>query len=252
MNTVIHIPHASRTIPPDVREHLLLSDEALEVELLAMTDAHTDELFHQVVPDGREIRFPVSRLVVDPERFVADDVEPMSRAGMGVVYTRTSNGAPLRNAPSAPQRADLLARFYEPHHAALTKAAGDALAAAESCLILDCHSFPSRPLPYELDQDPDRPDICIGTDATHTPRELLRSLRTALEAAGFRVAVNKPFGGTIVPAEYFNRESRVTSIMIEVNRRLYMDETTGMKTQSFKPLRALLAKEVRQVVSRAG
>ena len=37
--------------------------------------------------------FPVSRLVVDPERFIAD---PMECVGMGVVYTRTSNGEVLR------------------------------------------------------------------------------------------------------------------------------------------------------------
>jgi N-formylglutamate amidohydrolase len=36
-----------------------------------------------------------------------------------------------------------------------------------------------------------------------------------------------------VPAEYYKRDTRVRSIIVEVNRRLYMDETTGEKLASF-------------------
>jgi hypothetical protein len=39
--------------------------------------------------------------------------------------------------------------------------------------------------------------------------------------------VNRPFSGSIVPANNFDKNKRVFSVMIEVNRRLYMDETTG-------------------------
>jgi len=65
-----------------------------------MTDAFTDDLF---VPDfvgAQTIIFPMSRLVLDPERFLNDDDEIMSALGMGVIYTRTSDGPwrrPRRN-----------------------------------------------------------------------------------------------------------------------------------------------------------
>lgn len=47
---------------------------------------------------------------------------------------------------------------------------------------------------------------------------LVRSLRQA----GFSVAVNRPFAGTIVPLRYYGKEPRVRSVMIEVNRGLYL------------------------------
>ena len=70
---VFHIPHSSRRIPLDIRRSILLSDFDLEKELTKMTDAFTDDLF---VPDfvgAQTIIFPVSRLVLDPERFLNDD-----------------------------------------------------------------------------------------------------------------------------------------------------------------------------------
>jgi len=45
--------------------------------------------------------------------------------------------------------------------------------------------------------------------------------------------MNQPFSGSIVPSNYFQKDKRVFSVMIEVNRRLYMDETTGEKSVSY-------------------
>jgi hypothetical protein len=50
----------------------VLSDEDLAAELLRMTDAHTDQLFRLDPRVTRAVVFPVSRLVVDPERFSDD------------------------------------------------------------------------------------------------------------------------------------------------------------------------------------
>jgi len=100
---IIHIPHASRKIPSDIRRSLLLSDSDLEEELTVMTDAFTDELF-DVVSANAEI-FPVSRLVLDPERFIDDNQEMMAALGMGVIYTCTSSGQRLRHPPTSKERA---------------------------------------------------------------------------------------------------------------------------------------------------
>lgn len=144
---------------------------------------------HRIAPDtpaGLDTRagFPVSRLVVDPERFSDDHREPMAAKGMGVIYTRTSDGRPLRKALSDHERADLLATYYRPHHGALTADLESALAAKGRCLIVDCHSFSSRPLPHEPDQSPDRPEICIGTDEYHTPRWLSDMILSLFQGGG--------------------------------------------------------------------
>jgi N-formylglutamate amidohydrolase len=101
---LLHIPHSSTYIPVDLRETLLLSDKELSTELLRTTDHYTHELFQCDPYFAAHIVFPVSRLIVDPERFLDDSMEAMSEVGMGVIYTRTSDGRVLRD-PDTPSNA---------------------------------------------------------------------------------------------------------------------------------------------------
>jgi N-formylglutamate amidohydrolase len=239
-SAVLHVPHSSTTIPPDVRRRIRLTDAALRRQLHLLTDWFADALFALPPETAVTVRFPVSRLVVDPERFLDDDREPMAARGMGVIYTRTTDGKELRRPPTAAQRTALIARYYRPHHAALDAAVDAALAAHGRCLLVDCHSFPSRPLPCDLDQTTARPDICLGTDPFHTPRWLVDFARQRFAAAGFRVEVDRPFRGALVPAGHYVRDASVSALMIEVGRRLCMDEGSGEKGVEFEAVRAAL------------
>ena len=236
-NIIFHIPHSSTFIPEDIRSDILLSDEELVAEIRLMTDWFTDELFDQAVSYlGGSIKFPVSRLVVDPERFADDENESMSEVGMGVIYNKTSSGKPLRD-PSkivGDSRRKLLERFYYPHHDSLTAAVSSQLDEEGRVLIIDCHSFPDESLPYERCNDQDRPEICIGTDPYHTPEELSSNLMSSFERLGYKVQLNNPFAGSIVPNIYYQKNQNVHSVMIEINRSLYMDHLTTNRSQYFK------------------
>lgn len=240
--TIIHVPHASTLVPPDVRESVLLTDEELALETLRITDLYTDELFSMPEGVATTVTFSVNRMIVDPERFLDDDLEPMAERGMGVIYTRTTSGSPLRQPPSSDQRSSLLARYYHPHHARLTHAVDSALEAFGRCLLVDAHSFPDQPLPCHngLYASGVSPDFCLGTDAFHTPPEATEGLASALQSAGYTVQIDKPFSGTLVPMKHYRKDQRVASIMVEVNRRLYMDEKTGRRSEDFETTRRSL------------
>lgn len=226
---LLHIPHASTVIPSDELPAFLLPE--LDDELLKMTDRYCDELF----TGHAHVIFPVSRLVCDPERFRSDDMEPMSKVGMGAVYTTASSGAPLRSI-TPETREGILRRYYDPHHGRFTEAVEEKLRAHGRCLIIDGHSFPPEPLPFELDRTPNRPDFCIGTDSFHTPGQAVTAAVEFLKSKGFSVKRNSPFSGSIVPMKYYGRDARVSSLMIEINRRLYMD-AHGRKNRYFQEIR---------------
>jgi N-formylglutamate deformylase len=227
---ILHIPHSSHVIPENFRDQIVLSDDELAAELILMTDAFTDELF--TLSDATTVRFPISRLLVDVERFPDDAEEPMSKVGMGMIYTLTASNKKLRRILRSHEIKALIS-LYETHHQALMKAVETELEKHGKALIVDCHSFPSHPLPCDRDQSTPRPEFCIGTDSFHTPEALTQTVEMNLKKMGYTVGMNQPHEGTLVPLAFYRKDSRVASIMIEVNRSLYMDEIAGTKNSAF-------------------
>ena len=233
---LLHIPHSSPLIPDQYRDLYHLDAAGLALENLRLSDLYTDELYD--LPGAERAVFPVSRFLVDAERFSDDAQESMAARGMGVLYTATTQLTPLRPMPDTAGRAALLARYYHPHHDAVNAWAGRALAEHGACLLIDCHSFPSRALPYELEnQSLPRPEICIGTDAFHTPPILRDAMRAHFEDLGYWVGVDEPFAGSLTPGQYYGRNAAVRSFMIEVRKDLYMNEETGDKLPRFAEIR---------------
>jgi len=222
---ILHVPHASRHIPAEVRAGLLLDDPSVRRELDRMTDAHTDVMAGRAAAAARLRPWcfvnRLSRLVVDPERF-PDEREHLLAVGMGAVYTRTSDGQPLREADDS-----LVEQWFRPYARAMTDLVDERLAAAGRAVIVDVHSYPRERLPYERG-GPDRPEICLGTDADHTPAWLADAAHAAF--AGYERAVNTPFAGCYVPLKHYGRDARVSAVMIEIRRDLYTDEPGGPPT----------------------
>lgn len=75
---LIHVPHSSTLIPSE--EWQFFTSSRLSEEILCMTDHYYDELFDC---NHKMIRFPISRLVCDVERFRDDTQEIMFKKGMG-------------------------------------------------------------------------------------------------------------------------------------------------------------------------
>lgn len=232
---ILNIPHASSFIPKeDLESVFLVHGKDLKKELLHMTDWYTDELFIHGI--GKEIVTKVSRLVCDTERFSHDELESMSEKGMGFCYRCGYNNEEIKDF-SMNYQDEVLWRYYAPHHIALTDAVQQALKKNDSALILDCHSFSDVPLPYEPNQDKNRPDICIGTDDYHTPQKLTEYVVHYFERQGYSVAINSPYSGSIVPLRYYQKDERVKSIMVEVNRRLYLEPGKNKKNARFNGIR---------------
>lgn len=231
---ILHIPHSSNIIPDQFRDQIVLSDDDLTAELVLMTDAFTDELF--IFPGAVVVRFPISRLIVDVERFPDDTKEPMSKVGMGMIYTRTAYGMKLKRTLQ-PLETENLITYYKKHHEMLSNAVSNELEKYGKALIIDCHSFPSHPLPCDMNQTTPRPEFCIGTDSFHTPQELIQKTDLGLKKMGYSVKIDQPYEGALVPMEFYRKDDRLISIMIEVNRSLYMDEMTGTKKDTFESVK---------------
>lgn len=245
-HVILHIPHASTFIPPEEMDLYTVDADRLARENLLLADLHTDQLYDY--PGAARAVFPVSRFVVDPERFSDDAAEPMAAKGMGALYQVATDLTSIRPIIPPERRKVLLNRYYWPHHNQLDFLAKARLDTFGLCLIFDCHSYPSRTLPYEREGQ-FRPQIGIGTDPFHTASPLKVAMEKAFADRGYEVGIDTPFAGALVPNAFYGRDPRVQSVMIEVRRDLYMDEATGIPHGGFDRVRKDLTDVMRQAAA---
>ncbi|MEZ4899227.1 MAG: N-formylglutamate amidohydrolase [Saprospiraceae bacterium] len=105
-------------------------------------------------------------------------------------------------------------------------------------LIIDCHSFSEIPFERDLNNKCSRPDI-IGTDAFHTSQALQDLTHQFFISQGLSVGLDWPYlnhgVNGLLPAN-----KRVQSILIEVNRKLYLDAGTRTRNLHFNQIKSVL------------
>ena len=247
---VLNIPHASDNIPeefmpknPPFRAKAAYRD--YQKNSRPLIDWYTDELFS--VDNDQHITPVVAticRTLCDVERMVND---PLEAKGYGIVCRKMIQFIPFSYLhyvdynPLHYSRNKLLLHYYLEYQQRLALSLVDASFDCSyyhpnSVLLIDCHSFSSMPTAL-CDPGPlgEQVDICIGynDDATCPPQELIDFVASYFEDLGYRVGRNTPFSHSKTvecPVPYH-------SLMIEVNKRCYMDEQTLEKTEGFTRLR---------------
>ena len=213
---VLHIPHASPVFPFGLSGW----EEGIRREMGRWTDWYTDWLFasasrldSRIIP----VSYPFSRFFCDVERLEDD---PLEAVGQGIVYERFGG---LKRSVSREERFFAM-RSYKEHHDRLRRAI-----TGENALLVDCHSFPS----YLSDVD-----ICIGVnDDWSRPEELLLEMvLERLRKKGYRTEINDPYSNSVAP----DCRSTFQSLMIEVNKGIYMDGDSTLDTFSAQRLRKAL------------
>jgi len=232
---VLHIPHSSTNIP--LFDGYVVGKSILDAETLKLTDWYVDELFYS--ESDLMIVADFSRILCDVERFADDNEEIMSEFGMGALYERTDNGDLMRKLTTE-QKNFILKEYYWKHHERLYNAVENQLKEHSNVLIIDCHSFSDTPFNRDLDKTSIRPDINIGTDEYHTPKSIVDFTTRYFEDNGYSVGIDYPYSGTIVPMNYYKKDVKVKSIMIEINRKLYLEGSTNIKSKNFEVIKAVI------------
>ena len=215
---VLNIPHSSTLIPDWAVKDILISASELSALVDFMTDKDVDKIWNFVPNENKQIA-TVSRLVVDTERYRNDNDEEMALKGMGLYYTHTPDGKQFR-VRSEDTYSKCLA-IYDEYHSSLEGKVTKSLAEHGECIVLDCHSFHDD-MNYTGYHTSSFPDVCVGVNSALSPQAEL--IIDVFKNNGYTVKVNGPFAGSLVPLKYLN-DNRVVSVMIELNRRIYDNDS---------------------------
>lgn len=225
---LLHIPHSGREFFKSQREHQdLFLDRARN-----LIDYYTDELFSPDVKNKQIIPvvFPYCRTVCDVERMTND---PLEEKNLGIQYDK-HNHIPkygFLNIDGKEFSSDNSIREYIKHHHMVESIIFN----NKVDLVIDCHSFSSQPTVVLPNcKDLEKYDICIGfnEDETKPCKVMLSFIIDYFSKCGYKVGVNTPFSNS----KTFNTPCSYFSFMIEVNKRLYMDEDSLEKTDGFNTI----------------
>lgn len=187
-----------------------------------------------------------SRIFCDPERFTDDALEIMAQYGIGVLYLKNDDGEIIKKV--RPElRKKILNEFYWKHHTIFSKAVNNQLELDGKALIIDGHSYPSNPLKRDPDKKSNRPDFNIGTDNFHTPKHLRDQSEAFFKKKGYSLGINWPYTGSIVPSEHYLKNKNVQTIMLEINRALYLKEPSNDKSEKYHYIKNLVNEYIQTI-----
>lgn len=228
------IPHAGSEIPTDLKKLFVRQDPLL---LTRDSDLYVDRLY-DFVPSlgGTMLWTTICRYVIDPNRppdeldasFVEDAPAVENPQPLGLVAHKTMAGEPLLSRPLTRQELDLrLQIYYRPFHESLAGLIAETKKEFGYCIHIEGHSMPSVATEGHPDKGRIRDDVDLGDRrGTSCAREMVALVKGQFESAGLRVSLNNPYQGGYI-TRFFGRPTEgVHSLQIELNRRLYMNEST--------------------------
>ena len=211
---LLSVPHAGLTVPPEVSNLCMLSEDAVvkdgdegAAEIYLPLQEHVDAL----------VTTDIARAIVDMNR--AED----DRRKDGVVKTHTCWDVPIYRSPLSDYLTEkLLEHYYRPYHKSITRLAGQVIAG------IDCHTMAAVGPPVGPDSGRSRPFVCLSNGDGTCPQNRLVALAEIVEKIfETTVAINDPFkGGYIIR----HHAGKVPWLQIELSRApLLSNEEKGAR-----------------------
>ena len=257
---VFNSPHSGRNYP----ESFLAKSRLDAVQIRQSEDYFVDRLFASAVATGAPLvaaKFPRAYMDVNREPYELDQRMFSSKlpphtnvrsirvaGGLGTIAKIVAESQEIYSQPleveEALQRIDTL---YKPYHNALRRIMAETHVEFGYAVLVDCHSMPSSansPLRRQ------RPDIIIGDRyGTSCRRSLSHAAAEIFKNLGYKVSRNKPYAGGFITQHYGRPGKGLHALQIEINRGLYMNESTLTPHGGFNELSEHIRHFIEQLVS---
>jgi len=256
---IFNSPHSGRIYPSTFLEASRLDP----LTLRRSEDAYVDELFSFAAVLGAPLlhaHFPRAYLDVNREPYELDPIlfrdglphyantqSVRVIGGLGTIARIVGESQEIYREPFAVETAlERIHGLYVPYHETLAALLTEAKREFGFAIVIDCHSMPSSP---QASKRACRADIVLGDRfGTSCSSELTRLAAQSLESRGFSVALNKPYAGGYITEHYGRPHKAQHVLQIEINRSLYMDETTFERSDRFDGLQNKLEAAIRELI----
>lgn len=253
---VFSSPHSGSYYP----EEFLAASRLDPLTLRRSEDAYVDELFLGATAAGAPLlraHFPRAYLDVNREPYeldprMFDGRLPLGSntrsirvaGGLGTIARIVGDAQEIyRERLPVTHAISRIDELYRPYHNTLRHLVDQTWRRFGMAVLVDCHSMPSGGVGGQASRPDEshRADFVIGDRYGTSCNPIFSAwLEEALAARGFVVRRNKPYAGGFITESYGAPAMGVHAIQVEVNRSLYMNESTLERHTGFAQLQSLL------------
>ena len=243
---VLSIPHSGQIFP---EEFLQMTNRSVE-ELRFNEDIFVDDLLFPLLEQNiMAIKLNTARAFIDVNRDKIELDENMfddypsdlmiyensrCRSGYGLIHRVTSDGKPIYKVPLKFNEVQKrICLVYDVYHNRLDELIQKCVKRFGFCLLIDCHSMPSKIC--SIMQDGSNIDICIGDLFEQScPTKISSVLEQNIKAKGYSVYKNLPYSGAYTTFHYCQPRNKIYTLQLEINRSLYANEKSLSLNSSFQ------------------
>lgn len=191
-------------------------------------DANRGEL--DIDPELVELPWPVA---LKPEA---------SKRGLGLIKAKSRYGEPVQERKlTYDEIEDRLNRYHRPYHRELKAMIDRARSAFGKVYHLSCHCMSAVGAPTHPDPGQERADFCVGNmpgGTQSSSNAFVEHVADLIRSEGFTCTVNTPYAGGEINRRHGDFANNVESIMVEINKKRFMDVKTFRRTDGFHEIKA--------------
>jgi N-formylglutamate deformylase len=193
---------------------------------------------------------------IDPGLIDGEWPEPLefvSKTGLGLLKTVSRYGEPLQERKlTVAEIRHRLDGYYRPYHRELASVMDRMLTAHGFYYNLSCHCMSAVGAPTHADAGKERMDFCLGNlRGTSSTADFIEFVAEVIRAQGFTCSVNTPYTGGELNRLYGRADGKQESIMVEINKRTFMDVKTFRKNDGFEAVQGVARAVLQAVTQRA-
>lgn len=263
MPVVFDVSRSGREYPADFRSPMAFS------ELHDNVSMYMEQYYFPAPEYGATLLYAsFPHMYVDANR-TSDDIDPavidgtwpaplhqspVGKRGLGLIKTTSRYANPVQEHPLS--IVDIIHRitdYHEPYHRELSRVIREKRAKFGLAVQISCHCMSAVGMPTHGDPGQERADFCIGDmDGMTSGPEYRDLIISVLKDAGYSVTVNTPYNGGILMSRNADPANNIHSLMIETNKRLFMDINTFKETPQAFATRQIIEDVIRKVCGYAG
>jgi N-formylglutamate deformylase len=208
-------------------------------------------LFPNTYIDANRHELDIDPSLIDGEWPVP--VQFVSKSGLGLLKTVSRYGEPLQERKLTVAEVEArLDRYFRPYHRELASIMDRMLTAHGFYYQLSCHCMSAVGAPTHADAGKERMDFCLGNlRGASSSEDFIEFVADAIRQQGFTCSVNTPYTGGELNRRYGKADGKQESIMVEINKRTFMDVKSFRKNEGFEAIQRVAGAVLQAVTQRA-